>query len=112
MNPDVERVTAVLAALVKAALFSDDHASLEYRQEARAGLDHLRTAPPDPARLRIDGAWTLAIRAAEAPDLQPGEGQVNLTLPQASPFGLDDLIAPGFDVDGAVERIRKAAATG
>ena len=40
------------------------------------------------------------------------EGQVNLTLPRAAPFALDDLLAPGFDVDAAVETIRKSASTG
>lgn len=112
MNAGVDRVRDVLTELVKAALVSEDGLSLAFRNAAAAGLAALRDDPPDPARLRMDGAWTLAVRAAEAPALQPMEGRVNLTLPQHSPFTLDALLAPGFDVDAAVERVRKAASTG
>ena len=112
MNESVERVRDVLAELIKAALISDDRTSLACREAARAGLAALTAAPPDAGSLRMDGAWTLAIQAAEAPAFQPAEGQVNLTLPRAAPFALDDLLAPGFDVDAAVETIRKSASTG
>ncbi len=37
---------------------------------------------------------------------------MNLTLPRACPFTLDELLAPGLDVDQAVARIRKSASTG
>ena len=112
MNADVERVRDTLAELIKAALLSDDAKSLACRQEASARIAALTANPPDPARIRIDGAWTLAIQDAETPELAPEEGQVNLTLPRQCPFTLDDLLAPGFDRDGAVERIRKSASTG
>ena len=112
MNADVERVRDALAELIKAALLSDDAKSLACRQEASARIAALNANPPDPARIRIDGAWTLAIQDAETPELAPEEGQVNLTLPRQCPFTLDDLLAPGFDRDGAVERIRKSASTG
>lgn len=112
MNADVERVRDALAELIKAALLSDDAKSLACRQEASARIAALTANPPDPARIRIDGAWTLAIQDAETPELAPEEGQVNLTLPRQCPFTLDDLLAPGFDRDGAVERIRKSASTG
>ena len=112
MNQSVERVRDALADLIKAALISDDRKSLDHRGSARARLAALAEAPPDPDSVRMDGAWTLAIREAEAPDLIPQEGQVNLTLPRACPFTLQQMLAPGFDVDPAVEGIRKSASTG
>ena len=112
MNESVERVRDALAELIKAALISDDRTSLACRDAAREKLAAVAADPPEAGSLRIDGAWTLAIKAAEAPELQPAEGQVNLTLPRAAPFALEDLIAPGFDVDAAVETIRKSASTG
>jgi hypothetical protein len=112
MNTSVERVRDALAELIKAALISDDSRSLTCRDAGRAKLAALADDPPDPASLRMDGAWTLAIQAAETPDLAPQEGQVNLTLPRACPFALDAILAPGFDVDAAVDHIRKIASTG
>ena len=112
MNESVERVREALAELIKAALISDDRTSLACRDAARAKLAALAADPPDAASVRVDGAWTLAIQAAETPEFRDAEGQVNLTLPRAAPFALDDLTAPGFDVDSAVETIRKSASTG
>lgn len=112
MNANVERVRDALAELIKAALISDDAASLACREAGRAKLAALAADPPDPASLRMDGAWTLAIQEAETPELAPQEGQVNLTLPRACPFTLDGIAAPGFDVDHAVDHIRKIASTG
>ena len=112
MNASVERVRDALAELIKAALISDDRASRACREAGRAQLAALAADPPDPASLRMDGAWTLAIHAAETPDLAPQEGQVNLTLPRACPFTLEAILAPGFDVDQAVDHIRKSASTG
>ncbi|WP_267356175.1 MULTISPECIES: hypothetical protein [unclassified Methylobacterium] len=112
MNASVERVRDALAELIKAALISDDATSLACRDSGRAKLAALAGDPPDPASLRMDGAWTLAIQAAETPDLAPLEGQVNLTLPRACPFSLAEIVSSGFDVDRAVDHIRKIASTG
>ncbi|AWN35285.1 hypothetical protein [Methylobacterium radiodurans] len=112
MNASVERVRDALAELIKAALVSDDGRSLQYRESARAALTVLAADPPDPGGLRMDGAWTLAVQAAEAPELQPEEGRVSLTLPRQCPFTLDEILAESFDVDAAVERIAERAATG
>jgi len=112
MNASVDRVRDVLADLVRAALVSDDERSLGFRHAARSGLSALREDPPDAGSLKMEGAWTLAIKAAESPDLQPEEGQVNLTLPRACPFGLDEVLDEAFDIDWAVESIRKSASTG
>ncbi len=112
MNERFERVRDVLAELIKAALVSDDSRSLASRQAAETGRASLRENPPDPAEIRMDGAWTLAVQAAEAPELQPEEGRVNLILPRACPFTLNEFLSPGFDPDEAVERIRKSASTG
>ncbi|GJE60723.1 hypothetical protein [Methylobacterium trifolii] len=112
MNASLERVRDVLAELIKAALVSDDRKSLGFRDAARAGLAGLAADPPDAGTVRMDGAWTLAIQAAEAPEFRPDEGQVNLTLPRQSPLSLSDLLDPGLDVDRTVDRIRKSASTG
>ncbi|MGH1571457.1 hypothetical protein ACRAWG_13135 [Methylobacterium sp. P31] len=112
MNASVERVRDALAELIKAALISDDALSLTCREAARAKLAALAGDPPDPASLRMDGAWTLAVHDAETPELASREGQVNLTLPRACPFSLAEILAPGFAVDQAVDHIRKSASTG
>ena len=112
MNASVERVRDALAELIKAALISDDATSLASRDVGRAKLAALVGDPPDPASLRMDGAWTLAIQEAETPELAPQEGQVNLTLPRVCPFTLAEIVSPGFDVDQAVDHIRKIASTG
>lgn len=112
MNASVERVRDALAELIKAALVSDDGKSLRYRESARAALAALAADPPAAESLRMDGAWTLAVQAAEAPELRPEEGRVNLTLPRHCPFTLDEILAASFDIDAAVERIAKSASTG
>ncbi|CAO4170714.1 hypothetical protein [Methylorubrum extorquens] len=112
MNASVDRVRDALAELIKAALVSDDGLSLAFRQAAADKIAALAANPPSADAVRIDGAWTLAIRAAEAPELQPEEGQVNLTLPRGAPFTLEELCQADFDVDRAVETIRKSASTG
>jgi len=112
MNADVERVREALAELIKAALLSDDAKSLACREAGAAKLSALAANPPDPAHVKMEGAWTLAVHDAETPELAPEEGQVNLTLPRQCPFTLDALLAPGFDIDAAVDSIRKSASTG
>lgn len=112
MNESVTRIKDVLAALIKAALVSDDEKSLGYRGSAKTAQQALAADPPDPSSVRVDGAWTFAIQEAEAPELVSDEGRVNLTLPRACLFTLDELVAPSFEVDAAVSRIRKSASTG
>ncbi|AWN41450.1 hypothetical protein [Methylobacterium durans] len=105
-------VRTLLANLVKAALMSEDRASLLWREEAAQALASLRADPEGLTGLKIDGLWSLAVQEAEAPDLRAEEGRVSFTLPANCPFALDELGAPGFDIDEAVERVRKSAATG
>lgn len=112
MNASVERVRDALAELIKAALLSDDGLSRACRDAGRAKLADLAGDPPGPESVRMDGAWTLAVQEAERPELAPLEGRVNLTLPRACPFTLDELLAPGLDMDQAVARIRTSASTG
>lgn len=102
----------LLASLVRAALMGDDRASLLWREEARQ--DHARIAG-DPAAIRslkIDGMWTLAVGDAEAPEFRDAEGQVEFGLPALCPFKVEEIVAANLDIDAAVERIRKSAATG
>ena len=112
MNESVNRVRDVLAELIKAALISDDQIGLDCRRAAARAQQALADDPPDPSSLKIDGAWTLAIQEAEKPELQPLEGQVNLTLPRGSVIGFAALVRSDFDVDDAVKRIRESASTG
>ena len=112
MNRDVERVRDALCELIKAALVSDDGRSLACREAARGLIDGLAAEPPAPEAVRMEGAWTLAVQAAETPERAPEQGQVSLTLPRQPPFTLDALLEPRFDVDEAVDQIRKIAATG
>ncbi|MET7241933.1 hypothetical protein ABZT49_01055 [Methylobacterium sp. EM32] len=100
----------LLATLVKSALIADEARTAAWRREA---VDlHGRLGGQDLSALKLDGIWTLAVREAEAPDLRPDETQVSLTMPQSCPLPLDDLTGPGFDVDAAIDRVRKSASTG
>lgn len=101
---------ALLATLVKSALIADDARLAAWRREAAEMQGRL--AGQDLSALKLDGIWTLAVRDAEAPDLRPDETQVSLTMPQSCPLALGELIGPGFDVDAAIDRVRKSASTG
>ncbi|KMO35651.1 hypothetical protein VQ02_17005 [Methylobacterium variabile] len=101
---------ALLAALVKAALIADEARVAAWCREAEEM--NRRLSDQDLSGLKLDGIWTLAVREAEAPALRPDETQVSLTMPQACPLPLDALAGPGFDVDDAVDRVRKSASTG
>ena len=102
----------LLASLVKAALMGEDRASLRWREEARQSHARIALDPATVASLKIDGMWTLAVGDAEAPEFRDAEGQVEFGLPALCPFGLDEITDPDLDIDAAVERIRKSAATG
>jgi len=102
----------LLASLVKAALMGDDRASLLWREEARGALARIAADPSAVAALKIDGMWTLAVGDAEAPEFREAEGQVEFGLPALCPFTFDEITDPDLDIDAAVERIRKSAATG
>lgn len=103
---------SLIANLVRAALMSDDRASALWREAARQGQASLAADPTQVAGLNIEGFWTLGVREAEAPEYREAENQVQFGFPALCPFTLADLTARDFDVDGAVERLRKSAATG
>ena len=112
MDTIARTVRTLLASLVKAALMSEDRTSALWREEAAQAQASLSAAPEAAAALKLDGLWSLAVQEAEAPDLRDAEGQVSFGLPAACPFTLDALTDPRFDIDEAVERIRKSASTG
>ncbi|GBU18283.1 MULTISPECIES: hypothetical protein [Methylobacterium] len=112
MTEAASTARTLLSGLVKAALMSDDRASLLWREEAARGLAALRAAPEAARALRLDGLWTLAVQDAEAPEFREEEGRVSFGLPAACPFGVEELLDEGFGLDEAVERVRKSAATG
>ena len=105
-------VRSLLANLVRAALMSDDRASALWREAARQDQAGLAAGPGRVAHLNVEGFWTLAVREAEAPEYRDAETQVEFGLPALCPFRLDELTDPAFDVDRAVDRLRKSAATG
>lgn len=112
MSEITTELRTLLANLVRAALMSDDRASALWREAARQGQASLAAEPARLAGLNVEGFWTLAVREAEAPEYRAAESQVEFGFPALCPFTLAELTAPGFDVDAAVERLRKSAATG
>ncbi|WP_128560578.1 hypothetical protein [Methylobacterium crusticola] len=106
-------VRAFLANLMKAALTSNDAHSLAWRTEAaRLRGEIVHSDPGALARLKLDGLWWLAVGDAESPDLRPEEGQIEYGQPKTCPFTLEEITAAAFDVDLAVDRLIKSAATG
>ncbi|KQP31284.1 hypothetical protein ASF49_12065 [Methylobacterium sp. Leaf104] len=112
MSETATELRTLLANLVRAALMSDDRASALWREAARQGQARLGADRAGLAGLNIEGFWTLAVREAEAPEHREAEAQVEFGFPALCPFTLAELTAPGFEVDAAVERLRKSAATG
>ena len=112
MSETATELRTLLANLVRAALMSDDRASALWREAARQGQADLAADPAQVATLNIEGFWTLAVREAEAPEYREAENQVQFGLPALCPFSFDELTDRAFDVDHAVERLRKSAATG
>lgn len=111
MEHGASRIRSLLANLLRAALISDEARSAAFRDAAARDHAALRTEPPG-AAVKLDGLWTLAVRDAEAPDLRAAEDRVALGMPAACPFALDEILGAGFDLDAAVARVRKSAATG
>lgn len=105
-------IRTLLANLVRAALMSDDRASALWREAARQGQAGLAADPSRVEGLNVEGFWTLGVREAEAPEYREAENRVEFGFPALCPFTLAELIAQDFDVDRAVERLRKSAATG
>lgn len=112
MSETTTELRTLLANLVRAALMSDDRASALWREAARQGQAKLAADPDGTKSLNIEGFWTQGVREAEAPAYREAEAQVEFGFPALCPFTLAELTAPGFDVDAAVERLRKSAATG
>lgn len=110
-------ITALLAALIRSALLSDDAATAARRQALDAheavrvaldgtnGADHLGT-------LKLDGLWALAKSSADMPELGQHALQVSRQLADACPLTLGDLVGPGLAMAELEERIRDAASTG
>lgn len=105
-------IRTLLANLVRAALMSDDRASALWREAARQTQAGLAADPARVAGLNVEGVWTLAVREAEAPEYREAENQVQFGFPALCPFTLAELTVGNFDIDRAVERLRKSAATG
>jgi hypothetical protein len=105
-------IRTLLVDLVRAALMSDDRASVRWREAARRDQSGLAADPARVEGLNIEGFWTLAVREAEAPEFREAENQVQFGFPALCPFSLGEITDAAFDVDRAVERLRKSAATG
>lgn len=111
MSEAGERVRELLAALVKAALMSDED-ERRWTEQARAQAIALRELAAEAAGLTMDGLWTRAVREAESRELCPLERRVSLAMPSACPLRIEEVLDPSFDADKAVLRIRGLAATG
>jgi hypothetical protein len=112
MSETATELRTLLANLVRAALMSDDRASALWREAARQGQAKLAADPAGTEGLNIEGFWTLGVHEAEAPEYREAEAQVEFGFPALCPFTLAELTTRDFDVDAAVERLRKSAATG
>ena len=69
MNASVEQVRDALAELIKAALISDDRTASPAARPRGPSSRRWRPTRRDAGSVRMDGAWTLAIQEAEAPEL-------------------------------------------
>lgn len=105
-------VRGCLASLMKAALTSDDHDSQRWRQEAARQREAVAARSGDLGHLKLDGLWWLAVGDAEAPGLRERADRIEYGQPKICPFTLDEITAPDFNVDRAVQRLRESASTG
>lgn len=112
-DPDTPatRLRRLLAALIHAALLSDEEAGPAL-EEAAAAQRALLAEPAGLGRLSADGPWTLGKRDAEAPGLREAERRVSLALPASCPLPVEDLLSPALDLAAAARLIRSRAATG
>ena len=106
-----ERLRSLLAALVRAALMSDEDGRPWLRQ-AQSLHGALLREPAGLDTLSLDGFWTLAIQDAEGPDSREAERRVSMSLPKVCPLHLADMASAGFDPAQAAATIRSSAATG
>ena len=81
------------------------HWRAEIRAFQRAALDAF--TPGMRKLVEISKQWRRALTAAQE-DLR--ESGIEVTLPAACPFGLDDLLCEPFDVDAALQRMVAATA--
>ena len=101
-----------LASLMKAALISDDAAGQDFRAEATRRRQAFLARDGEMPPLKLDGIWWLAVGDAETPEMRERADRIEYGQPKTCPFTLDELTAPDFDTDRAVQRLREAAATG
>ena len=105
-------VRGMLASLMKAALISSDAQGMQWRGEAGRFHQALVARSGELGNLKIDGLWWLAVNDAETPELEASEGQIQWGQPKTCPFTIDEIAAPDFDINGAVQRLRETASTG
>lgn len=109
--PSTDPLRAFLAALVRAALMSDENGRSSLR-EAEALRDAFLRAPEGLHPASLEASWTLAIRDAEGPSPRDAERRVSTSLPTSCPLSREDIAGPGFDAGRAAAAIRASAATG
>jgi hypothetical protein len=98
---------SMLRHLLKIASAPDSRPVRHWRGEvALQRCDLLKDLKPSMRQLiAIDDVWDKAQRRADAALDEHGDALLP-DLPQACPFGLDDLVASGFDLEAAVTRLR------
>jgi len=80
--------------------------AVQFRSEARDRLTESMRQSID-----LDAIWHRAVRQAEE-SLAFHDEPLPSSLPAHCPFGLDDLIAPSFDVRAAIEALRRMGTEG
>jgi hypothetical protein len=103
----------ILVLVIKTALAPQDADASHWRNEALSLSRDLAaarsSAMPD---VHLDALWQFAVAEAETPDILAEAEEVSTTMPMTCPFNFAELMAADFDLAAAVDRIRKAAATG
>lgn len=105
-------VRGFLSSLMKAALISDDHEGQHWRGEAARQREAILTQTGDLSALKLDGIWWMAVADAETPEMRERADKIEYGQPKICPFTLDEITAPEFDIDRAVQHLRETAATG
>lgn len=107
----VERLRSLLAALIRAALMSDEDGQ-PWLREAQSHRDALVSGRAPLAIVSLDAPWILAIGDAEGPASREQERRASTSLPKACPLRLAEITGAEFDAAALAATIRSSAATG
>lgn len=103
-------VRLLLIHLLKLASAPEARSQRKWRQEILVFHADLvkDITPAMRGRIDLDHEWRVARLKADG-DLSEHGDELLADLPEASPFGLDELTPAAFDIDAALERMRASA---